>query len=363
MRVTAVEAIPFRIPFTEKKIWARGALDAAEHVLVRIRTDDGLTGIAEAPPRPTIYGESLRSIVAAVEDWFGPSVIGLNPYETEKALDRFERWVGNPTARAAVEMALTDIKAQAAGVPVYRLLGGWTDRVPVCVRVPTGKADAVVQSCVSFHNRFGINTFKIKVGMDPDEDVATLRAVREALGPSARLCPDANQGYDPQTAIRVLKAIEDLDITLLEEPCPIDNDRGRRQVARSTAIPLMGDESCTNLAEVRRQLEMGVVSVISIKVARTGFAISQRIAHLCEAASVSNLCGTQADSGIGVMCGAHFAASCRNVKLASELTGFMDMVDDLLVEAPKIENGTITLSDRSGLGVVIDEGKLKQYRI
>ena len=80
MKVTAVEAIPFRIPLTEKKVWARGVLDAAEHVLVRIRTDDGLTGIAEAPPRPTIYGESLRSIVAAVEDSFGPAVLGLDPF-------------------------------------------------------------------------------------------------------------------------------------------------------------------------------------------------------------------------------------------------------------------------------------------
>ena len=323
----------------------------------------GLTGIAEAPPRPTIYGESLRSIVAAVEDWFGPAVMGLDPFETEKVLERFERWVGNPTARAAVEMALTDIKAQAAGVPVYKLLGGWTDKVPVCVRVPTGDAEAVTRSCVSFRDRYGIVTFKIKVGMKHREDVATLRAVRETLGPSVRLCPDANQGYDPQTAIRVLRAIEELDVTLLEEPCRIDNDRGRLQVARATTVPLMGDESCTNLAEVRRQLALGVVSVISIKVARTGFAISQRIAHLCEAESVVNLCGTQADSSIGVICGAHFAASCRNVTLASELTGFLDMVDDLLVETPRIENGMIQLSERPGLGIRVDEAKLKQYRI
>jgi L-alanine-DL-glutamate epimerase-like enolase superfamily enzyme len=363
MKVTAIEAIPFRIPLTEKKIWARGVLDAAEHVLVRIRTDNGLTGIAEAPPRPTIYGESLRSIVAAIEDWFGPAVIGLDPYETEKVLDRFERWVGNPTARAAVDMALTDIKAQAAGVPVYKLLGGWTDQVPVCVRVPTGNADAVARSCASFLNHYGIVTFKIKIGMKPQEDVAILRAVRDALGQVARLCPDANQGYNPQTAMRVLKAIEELDITLLEEPCRIDNDRGRQQVARSTTIPLMGDESCTNLGEVRRQLALGAVGIISIKVARTGFATSQRIAHLCEAESVVNLCGTQADSGIGVVCGAHFAASCRNVKLASELTGFLDMVDDLLVETPKIENGMIKLSERPGLGIEIDENKLKRYRM
>jgi len=363
MKVKAIEAIPFRIPFTEKKIWARGALDAAEHVLVRIRTDNGLTGIAEAPPRPTIYGESLRSIVAAIEDWFGPAVVGLDPFETEKVLDRFESWVGNPTARASVEMALADIKAQAAGVPVYKLLGGWTDQVPLCVRVPTGIGEAVVGSCTSFLEKYGIASFKIKVGMKHNEDVATLRAVREALGPAVKLCPDANQGYDPQTAVRVLKEIEELNITLLEEPCRIENDRGRQQVARSTTIPLMGDESCTNLSEVRRQLALGAVSIISIKVARTGFAISQRIAHLCEAESVANLCGTQADTSIGAICGAHFAASCRNVKLASEVTGFLDLVDDLLVEPPKIENGIIRLSDRPGLGIQVDEAKLKRYRI
>lgn len=363
MKIDAIEAIPFRIPLTEKKIWARGVLDAAEHVLVRIKTDNGLTGIAEAPPRPTIYGESLRSIVTAIEDWFGPAVIGLDPYETEKMLDRFERWVGNPTARAAVDMALTDIKAQAAGVPVYKLLGGWIDQVPVCVRIPTGTADSVVRSCAYFLDQYGINTFKIKVGMKSHEDVATLRAVRKELGPTARLCPDANQGYDPQTAIRVLKSVEDLDITLFEEPCRIDNDRGRQQVARSTMIPLMGDESCTNLVEVRRQLSLGAVSIVSIKVARTGFAISQRIAHLCESESVVNLCGTQADSSIGVICGAHFAASCRNVQLASELTGFLDMADDLLVEPPKIEKGMINLSERPGLGIRVDEVKLKRYRM
>ncbi len=363
MKVTSVEAIPFRIPFAEKKVWARGVLEAAEHVLVRVRTDDGLTGMAEAPPRPTIYGESLRSIVAAVEDWFGPAVLGLDPYETEKMLDRFEKWVGNPTARAAVDMALTDIKAQAAGVPVYKLLGGWTDRVPVCVRVPTGNPDAVVRSCASFRDRYGISSFKIKVGMRPEEDVATLRSVREALGPSAKLCPDANQGYDPQTAIRVLKTVEDLNITLLEEPCRIENDRGRKLVADSSPIPLMGDESCTTVPEVRRQLALGAVRIISIKVARTGFAVSRKIAHLCEAESVANLCGTQADSGIGAVCGAHFAASCRNVRLASELTGFLDLVDDLLIETPKIENGEFRLSDRPGLGIRVDEVKLNRYRM
>ncbi|MCF8110080.1 MAG: hypothetical protein K9J85_01185 [Desulfobacteraceae bacterium] len=362
MIVNSIEAIPFRIPYTKKKVWARGVLEAAEHVLVRIKTDNDLIGIAEAPPRPTIYGESLQSITAAIENWFGPAIVGMDPWNTEIVLDRFEQWVGNPAAKAAVEMALTDIRAQAAGVPVYKLLGGWTDQVPVCARVPTGTPDEVIASCQKYFEDYGINTYKIKVGMEPNEDIAALENIRKDLGPEARLCPDANQGYDPQTAIRVLKAIEDLDITLLEEPCSIYH-RGRQQVAESTIIPIMGDESCTNIIEVRNQLSAGTVGIISIKVARTGFAISQRISHLCEAEGIANLCGTQGDSSIGVVCGAHFAASCRNVKLASELTGHLDTVDDFLIETPKIENGMIKLSDTPGLGIKIDEDKLNYYRI
>lgn len=363
MKIVSVEAIPFRLPFKEAKVWARGALDAAEHVLIRVRTDDGVTGIAEAPPRPTIYGESIRSIVASVEDWFGAAAIGLDPFDTEKLLERFDRYVGNPAAKAAVEMALADVRGKASGTPVCKLLGGWTDRIPVSIRVPTGDAEATIRSCAAARENYGITTFKIKIGMKHHQDVALLRAVRQELGPDVKLCPDANQGYDTTTAIRVLREIEDLDILLVEEPCRIDNERGRKRVAQSTNIPIMGDESCTSVSEVRRQLTLGAVNVISIKVARTGFALSQRIAHLCEAESMPNLMGTQADTSLGATCGAQFAASCRNVKLPCEVTGFLDTVDDLLVEPPKIVDGHFQISDQPGLGIEIDEAKLNRYRM
>lgn len=363
MIVASVEAIPFRLPFRERRVWARGALDAAEHVLVRVRTDDGVTGFAEAPPRPTIYGESLRSIVGAIEDWFGPACVGLDPFQGERLLDRFDEIPGNPTAKAAVDMALTDVRARVAGVPVYRLLGGWTDSVPVSCRPPVGSIDGVVAACAGMRERLAISAFKIKVGLHPSEDIPLVRALREALGPEVRLLPDANQGYDPPTAMRVLHAFEELDVSLVEEPCRIEDDRGRRRVARATSIPLMGDESCTTPAEVRRQLGLGCLGVVSIKTARTGFAASRKIAHLCESQSIANLNGQQADTSIGTLCGAHFAASCRNVRLPCELTSFLDTVDDLLVEPPSIEDGRLHLPRGPGLGAEIDEAKLARYRL
>lgn len=364
MKVTAVEAIPFRIPFRDRRVWARGALDAAEHVLVRIRTDqDGLEGVAEAPPRPTIYGESLQSILAGIEQWFGPATVGLDPFAGERLLEEFDRIPGNLTAKAAIDMALTDIRAKVAGVPVYRLLGGWTDRVPTTWRPPVGSVESVIAACAAMRERFGVKAFKVKIGMRPHEDILLIRELRAALGPDACLVPDANQGYDVPTAIRVLRAIEEFDITLVEEPCRIENDRGRQRVARETSIPLMGDESCTTALEVRRQLALGCLGVVSIKVARTGFAVSRRIAHLCELESVANLNGMQADTSLGSLCGAHFAASCRNVRFPCELASYLDTVDDLLVEPPRIEDGYFVLPQQPGLGIEIDEAKLEMYRL
>src|SRR5690242_2323046 len=151
--IRSVEAIPFRVPFTVPRRWARGLLTHADHVLVRITTEDGIVGQAEAPPRPTIYGESQRGIVTAIEEWFG------------RILSELASIAWNPTPKAAIDMALTDIRAQAAGVPVWRLLGGFSDRVPVSYRAPDLAIPEQVEACLDARERYGIDAFKIKVGM------------------------------------------------------------------------------------------------------------------------------------------------------------------------------------------------------
>src|SRR5512139_3929633 len=125
MKISTVEAIPFRIPFRKVTKWATGSQDAAEHILVRITTDEGMTGIAEAPPRPTIYGESLQSIKSAIDGWFGPMIRGMNPFEIERVWDKLNTIIWNPTAKAAIDMALYDIMGKALGVPCYQMFGYW----------------------------------------------------------------------------------------------------------------------------------------------------------------------------------------------------------------------------------------------
>src|ERR1700760_2101355 len=129
MKISKVEAIPFAIPYRKPLRFASGEVTTAAHVLVRVHTDDGLVGTAEAPPRPYTYGETQASIVAVLEDLFAPQLIGLTPLQREVIQARMARTVGNPTAKAAIDMAVWDLLGQTLGVSVTDLLGGFSDRM------------------------------------------------------------------------------------------------------------------------------------------------------------------------------------------------------------------------------------------
>ena len=131
MKITQVEAIPFAIPYVKPLKFASGEVHTAEHVLVRVHTDDGVTGVAEAPPRPFTYGETQASIIAVIQQLFAPQVVGRTLPEREAIGARVARTVGNPTAKAAIDMAIWDALGRTLGLPVSDLLGGYTDRMRV----------------------------------------------------------------------------------------------------------------------------------------------------------------------------------------------------------------------------------------
>ncbi len=131
MKITAIETIPYAIPYTKPLRFASGEVHTAAHVLVRVPTDEGLTGVADAPPRPFTYGETQASVTGVIEQVFGPQLTGLDVFAREQVHARLHRTVGNPAAKSAIDMALWDIAGQALGQPVHRLLGGWSDRMRV----------------------------------------------------------------------------------------------------------------------------------------------------------------------------------------------------------------------------------------
>ncbi|MEU9454530.1 enolase C-terminal domain-like protein [Streptomyces sp. NPDC048277] len=364
MKITEIETIPYAIPYDRPVKFASGEVHVAEHVLVRVRTDEGLTGIADAVPRPYTYGETQASVIGVIERIFAPQLTGTDVFARERVQARLHRTVGNPAAKSAIDMALWDITGQALGQSATRLLGGYTDRMRVSHMLGFDIPERMAAEAERMRDTHGITVFKVKVGRRPPRlDLDVCRALRETLGDKAELYVDGNRGWTAAESAAALRELDTLGITLAEELCPADDVLGRRWLVSRSPVPFVADESATTPAEVTRSLLDGAATAISVKTARTGFTQSQRVLFQCEGMGVDVVMGNQVDGQLGTVCtaafGAAYAASSRR---AGELSNFLDMSDDLLTEQLVISGGTLAVNDRPGLGVAIDEDKLARYR-
>ena len=363
VRIAAVEAIPFALPYRRAPKFASGSVDSADNVLVRVHTDAGLVGQAEAQPRPYTYGETQISIVNTVRGRLNDGLIGVDPLRTELVAERCGRVAGNQVARGAVDLAVWDLVGQILGCPCHRLLGGFADDVAAAHMVSLDEPAAMANEAVAMKERFGVKTFKVKVGRDPAVDVAAVRAVRDAL-PDADLYVDANRGWSYDDAARAGDELADLGVRAIEEPISIEDRAGRLRLAERWVVPLVGDESCISLAHVDRALEEGAVRMVSVKTARTGFTESRRILDLCLARKVPVVVGSQYEGAIGAIATIAFAAAFAvTAGQPAEITNFLDLADDLLVAPPEIRNGHAAAPAAPGLGVEIDEDRLARYRL
>jgi len=364
VKITGIETVPFAIPYTKPLRFASGEVHTAEHVLVRVHTDAGVTGVAEAPPRPFTYGETQESITAVIGKVFAPGVVGLSALDREAVHAVLHRTVGNPAAKSALDMAVWDVIGKSLGVPVTTLLGGYTDRMRVSHMLGFAEPTRVVAEAELMRDQYGITTFKVKVGRRPPAlDIAVCRALREALGDEVELYVDGNRGWTAAEAAQALRAMDGLGLTLAEELCPADDVLGRRWLVERTRIPFVADESATTPAEVTREVLAGSATAVSVKTARTGFTVSQRVLFLCEGLGVDVVLGNQIDGQIGTACAVAFGAAHRSAsRRAGELSNFLDMSDDLLTEPLRIENGTLRAPRGPGLGIEIDPEKLARYR-
>jgi L-alanine-DL-glutamate epimerase-like enolase superfamily enzyme len=361
-RIVEVEAIPYSLPYRRPARFASGAVEHADNVLVRVHTDAGLVGQAEAQPRPYTYGETQVSIAGAVREWFRPRLLGLRPGAREEALHACAGLAGNDCARGAIDLALWDLAGLLLDVPCSALLGGFADRVAVAHMLSFDVPEAMALEAVAMHEQHGIATFKVKVGRDPQVDVDAVRAIRAAL-PGAELYVDANRGWTLEQAIRAGDALLELGVTAVEEPIAVEDRRGRALLAARWEVPLAGDESCISLQAVRAAVEEGAVGQVSIKTARTGFSASRDILALCRAHRMPVVVGSQYEGALGATASIAFgAAFAETAARPVEAGSFLDLGADLVADPPRIAEGHVAVPARPGLGVTIDEDALAAHR-
>ncbi|MGV9857686.1 mandelate racemase/muconate lactonizing enzyme family protein [Gordonia sp. NPDC003425] len=365
MKITEIEAIPFAIPYRKPLRFASGEVHVAEHVLVRVHTDDGIVGVAEAPPRPFTYGETQRGIVAVIETVFAPALTGLTLLEREVMVGRLGRTVGNPTAKAALDMAIWDALGKTLQLPVTEMLGGFGDHMRVSHMLGFDEPSTMVAEAEKMRDTYGISTFKVKVGRRPvGLDTAVVRALRERFGREIELYVDGNRGWSAAESLRAMHEMADLDLLFAEELCPADDVLGRRWLVEHLDVPFIADESVPTAADVTREILARSATAISIKTARTGFTASQRVHHLAEGLGVEVVIGNQIDGQVGTACALAFGSAFElTSRYAGELSNFLDMRDDLLTEPLQIRDGQLHTSPNAGVGIEIDADKLADYRL
>jgi L-alanine-DL-glutamate epimerase-like enolase superfamily enzyme len=363
MKIERVEVIPFRIPYSNPVKYGKvGNKKAQEHVLVRVHAD-GLVGTAEATPRPIIYGDTVKGCAHAIETLLAPRLVQFDAYDREGYWDAFDEVPWNYTGKGALDTAVYDLLAQAAGVPLANYLGGAKNPVRISYMLGLGDVKTIVDEALGIRAKHGITAFKIKAGKVPKEDIEVVRALREHLGDDAFLFIDANQLYSPEVAVRTINKMADYGLAMAEEPVNCNlAPLYRRRVAEQLMVPMLGDDSVIGVNDTLRELQTGALGVIGIKPPRSGMFRSTQILKLAEAHGIPVWIGSQGVTGVGTLASGAFATAFKNVKFPADLGNYLRQEDDLLATPIDLRDGHVHLPDGPGISAIVDEEKLNRFR-
>jgi L-alanine-DL-glutamate epimerase-like enolase superfamily enzyme len=358
MRIASVDAIPYTLPFREPYVTARGRLERREMVLVRLRTDGGPEGLGDAVALALRGGDGIDALAREITEVAAPALVGAEVDPEIPGPPVPTSTISRP-AHAAVEMALLDLAAKLADVPLWRLLGADEWRPVSCNATLVAGPPAGVAADAERWAARGFQTFKLKVGVPGD--VGQVEAVRAAVGSGARLRVDANGVWTPDEAVLRLTAMERHGIELAEQPAADLEDLAA--VRNQTAIPIAADESVNTPEDARRAKEMGACQLATVKLAKVGgIAFAREIA-----AEFPVYLSSALDGPVGIAAAAHAAQVLRrdppwNV-LAHGLATQLLFSETIAARECDLRDGLLHPPDGTGLGVEIDDAALERHRI
>jgi len=359
LKITDVEIYLFDIPLTSPFRIAIGEMSAANDLLVRIKTDQGLVGLGEACPFPPITGETQATNAAAAAS-IRDMIVGKDPL----AIDDLVRLIGpivhsNPSTVAAFDMALYDILGKVAGLPLFRLFGGTKSTFETDITTSIDTLEKMTAEAKGYADR-GYKTLKVKVGLDPDEDFARLEAIRKAVGPRVAIRIDANQGWTVPQAIYALRKMAALNIQFCEQPVKAADVAGLRAVRSQVPIAIMADEALFGPSDAIDLIRAEACDTFNIKLMKAGGILnSLRIAHIADAANMRCMVGCMLESRIALTAAAHVVASQANIVYA-DLDGNAEHTADPVVGGMTTKGGIVTMPEKPGLGCDIDPAFLKK---
>ena len=362
--IRRVDAIPVALPLKKPVRMAAETVTHARNILVRIEAQDGTLGWGEAASAPTMTGDTLASLNAAVRDHLGPALIGEDAWMRPALMRRLRTVLHHNTgAHSAVEMALLDLAGQASGLPLIDLVGGALRREVAPMWLVGNAAPEEDVAEAQARARAGIRFFKLKVGVKPlDTEIATALAVRKALGPEAPICADANCGFGHAAARRYLEATREAGLAFLEQPFDADDMKGLAALARATPVPLGADEGIHALRDIEDHAAAGARGVSFKLIKLGGFAATLEAGSLCRRLGLAiNVAAKMSESSLGTAATVHLACAVDNVDWGVSLTHFYLAEDVVRVPLP-MRDGRVALPTGPGVGVEVDEAAVARLR-
>ena len=364
MKITKITPIAISLPMTKSLKMGGRVFNSSDNVLVKVETDNGLVGWGEASAAPTMTGETVESMMAALR-YLTPQFIGRDPSEFNENLAFMDfRLYGNSSAKTALEMALYDITGKDLKKPVAELLGSVRrSSIPVLWMLASGKLDEDIADSKQKLDE-GFKSFKIKVGSNPiDQDIDRAINVRELVGEDVQLSSDANQGWNKEEAIDFVVGVGDA-LSFIEQPILGSDVDGMADIQKSTVVPIGADEGIHSIKDIEYHKEKGAAQGGSLKMIKLGGVTkAYEAACLCEELGMNvNMAGKVAESSISSAAVMHISAAAPSLNWGLSITK-QYVAKDLVHNPVIIKSGQALLPEGFGLGVEVNEDVVQELAI
>jgi L-alanine-DL-glutamate epimerase-like enolase superfamily enzyme len=350
MKITGLEVWAVSMGLEEPYTITYETVSRITNVFVRVKTNSKIVGLGCAAPDQPITGETPESVLRDLNDIAPPLLVHSDPLRLTMLIERLKPHLqSHPSALAALDMALYDILGKASSLPLWKLLGGFRDRIKTSVTIGILSENETVAHARRWVAS-GFSCLKIKGGIDVEEDISRVIRVREAVGPRVALRFDANQGFSVEASLRFVEKTRDVRLELIEQPTPKGEPDLLGRVTNTVHIPVMADESLMTLRDAFRIARKGLADMVNVKLMKVG-GISEalQINAISRSAGLEVMVGCMDEAALSIAAGLHFALARPNVAYA-DLDGHLGLIGDPSDGAVILRKGTLFPNERPGLG-------------
>lgn len=326
-------------------------INACDNVFLSLETDEGLVGHGMAAPDAMITGEDAASVLATYKSHIEACMYGEDPFYYSRLYEELREAIpGQSSALAMVEIALYDIMAQRAGVPLYKFLGGFKERIITSVTIGIMEENAALERTRKLIN-MGIKAIKIKGGNDVERDIRLIGLVRKIIGDEIALTFDANQGYSLIESAHFIRNTKNAKLELIEQPTSPELTSQWHLLRQEGNIPIMADESLKKLSDSFSLTSRQAVDFLNVKLMKVGgITPALQINSSARSAAVRCMMGCMDESSLGIAAGLHVALARPNFSHA-DLDSWLDMDDDPFAGLVILEDGYLYPRQTPGLGI------------